>query len=81
MALEDTQRIGLRLHEACVVVREYANSAQHRALDEMLAALEETYKHDLITVTVDGLIAKQASLKQVVALREAMRDSGGSPRS
>lgn len=61
-----------RISEQTLILREYTGGDTHRHFLELLKALEESYKHDLTSVTVDDLVRVQTALKQVVALRESI---------
>lgn len=61
-----------RISEQTLILREYTGGDAHRHFLGLLKALEESYKHDLTSVTVDDLVRVQTALKQVVALRESI---------
>ncbi len=62
-------------------VGNYANSDCSKAIVEMLDALIESYKLDLMHVSVEGLVALQASIRQTVAIRDVVTgDAMDSPK-
>lgn len=58
-----------RLDESAREVREYAGTDCARAVARHLAALEESYLHDLRGVSPEKLTARQAALSQVTELQ------------
>lgn len=62
-----------RIATATHTLREYTGGDAHRHVCDLMMALEESYKHDLITVDADNLVRVQTALRQVVAIREAIQ--------
>jgi hypothetical protein len=63
-----------QLESATIVVRAYAQSDCARAITTMLDALIDSYKIDLMHVSVDGLVGLQACINQAQAIRNAVND-------
>ena len=60
------------LQAATVAVREYAQSAASRQVVEMLDLLVEVYATDLMSVSPEGLAAKQGAARQAIAIRDVL---------
>ena len=73
---EDLQQVQNKLIESSRVVRQYAGSDCSRHVIEMLDALGQSYFHDLVDVTPEGLIKLQTALKQVYAIRSILANEG-----
>lgn len=63
--------------DALVVAREYAASEAVRSVIRLLDALENQYKAELETVSIDNLVRLQTALRQVTALRKSLTDQQG----
>jgi hypothetical protein len=72
---QDTQ-VHERLVDATRTAREYTGSDASRAMVVMLDALAQSYLMDLVSVNPDGLVAIQAALKQVYAIRRVVDNDG-----
>lgn len=65
-----------RIAAATSAMREFQGTEAHKQITELLQALEDGYKHDLTTVSVEGLVRVQTALRQVSNIRQAIcRDS------
>ncbi len=65
-----------RITDALKAAKEYRGSDLYRHFVDLLQAIEDAYKEDLIDVTEDRLKYKQGAAKQVRLLRsELLRDA------
>lgn len=70
--MEDSAQIARALDAAAGEVKEYAGSPGYKQIATMLELLASLYALDLMEVTADNLPAKQAAIKQVVAIRDVV---------
>lgn len=69
------------LNAAANVVGEFAGSAPNQQMVKLMDALMNVYALELMDVAPEGLLAKQAAIRQVAALRAVlMGDAAASPR-
>ncbi len=76
MKFDQEAQVQERLTDATLLVREYAGTDGSKAVLAMLDALAQSYLIDLVNVKPDGLVAIQAALKQVYAIRRVMDNDG-----
>lgn len=67
------------LNALAVGVAEYKGSAQSRLVIELIDTTVETYLEELTEARAERVVALQASIKQLRALRRVFAGDGGNP--
>jgi hypothetical protein len=68
------------IYDLSATLAEFKGSDVSRLAIELLSALEAAYLDDLRHISPTELVGKQASLKQLVALREVFKGNATNPR-
>lgn len=60
------------LADTVTVAREFMGGEAHKSLVDMLTALENAYKEELIDVRPEGLVRLQSCIQQVRAIKDTL---------